>query len=164
MSIDGVIERVAGYPAKLIEITGGEPLEQEDVYPLMQELLDREYIVMLETGGHISVERVPEPVVKVIDIKCPDSGEAEKNYWENIRLAAPHDEFKFVIATRRDYEWARQVYREKLAGQPNTSLFSASHDDLPHRELSGWILEDGLPVRMQLQMHKYIWGATARGV
>ena len=164
MSLNDVLSAVSQYPARLVEITGGEPLEQEEVYPLMDALLNNDYRVMLETGGHIPVNRVPGPVIKIIDIKCPDSREAGTVCWENIRLAAPHDEFKFVISSRSDYEWSRDVFREKLQDKPNTVLFSPSHDELPLKDLAGWILQDGLPVRLQIQLHKYIWGAHVRGV
>jgi 7-carboxy-7-deazaguanine synthase len=162
--LEDVLRNVASHPARLVEITGGEPLEQEEVYPLMISLLRRGYTVMLETGGHVSIERVPPPVIKIIDIKCPDSHEGHTVFWHNVNLAQPHDEFKFVITTRADYEWSRATYREKFANLSNAVLFSPSHDDLPPRDLAQWILEDGLPVRLQLQIHKYIWGADIRGV
>jgi 7-carboxy-7-deazaguanine synthase len=164
MSLDEVLRAIAGYPAKLVEVTGGEPLEQEEVYPLMGSLLDRGYSVMLETGGHVSVERVPKPVTKVIDIKCPGSHEGHTVFWENLELAEPHDEFKFVISSRSDYEWSRSIYLERLRHKKNPVLFSPSHDELPAVDLARWILDDGLPVRLQLQLHKYIWGADVRGV
>jgi len=164
MSLDGVLDTISRYPAKLVEVTGGEPLEQDEVYPLMKALLERNYTVMLETGGHVRIDRVPEQVIRIIDIKCPDSGEEHKNDWSNLQLASPHDEFKFVIASRRDYEWAREVFRSKLQSKPNASFFSPSHDQLSAKDLAGWILEDGLQVRIQLQIHKYIWGSHARGV
>jgi 7-carboxy-7-deazaguanine synthase len=164
LSLEAVLAEVAKFPVRLAEITGGEPLEQDEVYPLMDALLDRGYTVMLETGGHVSLAQVPRPVIKIVDVKCPASGEAARNDWSNLHYAAPHDEFKFVIAGRSDYEWARGVFMERLRHRPNATLFSPSHDDLPAAELAGWILEDGLPVRLQLQAHKYIWGAHARGV
>jgi 7-carboxy-7-deazaguanine synthase len=164
MPLDEVLSIVAGYPSKLVEVTGGEPLEQEEVYPLMNSLLDRGYSVMLETGGHISVARVPKEVIKVIDIKCPDSHEAHTVCWENIDLAEAHDEFKFVISSRADYEWSKATYLEKLRQKENPVLFSPAHEELPAVNLARWILDDGLPVRLQLQLHKYIWGADARGV
>jgi 7-carboxy-7-deazaguanine synthase len=164
MSLDDVLSVVASYPAKLVEVTGGEPLEQEEVYPLMSALIDLGYTVMLETGGHVSIERVPKQVVKVIDIKTPDSREADTFHWENLDLAESHDEFKFVIVSRTDYEWSRDVVRNRLKGRPNAILFSPSHDDLPAKDLAAWILSDNLPVRLQLQAHKYIWGADVRGV
>ena len=164
MTMDEVLSSVGSYPARLVELTGGEPLEQAEAYPLMDSLLDRGYTVMLETGGHINIGRVPRPVIKVIDIKCPDSHEGHTVCWENIDLAQPHDEFKFVITSRSDYEWSKKIYLERLREKPNIVLFSPSHDDLPAVNLAGWILEDGLPVRLQIQVHKYIWGAHVRGV
>ena len=164
MTLDEVLGAVGSHPARLVEVTGGEPLEQEAVYPLMDALLKRDYTVMLETGGHVSIARVPEPVIKVIDIKTPDSGEGGSFHWENLRLAAPHDEFKFVISSKADYDWSQDVVRRRLVGFPNPILFSPSHEELPARDLARWILEDHLPVRLQLQAHKYIWGAQARGV
>ena len=164
MSLESVLDKVASYHTKLVEVTGGEPLEHEDVYPLMHALLDRDYAVMLETGGHVSISRVPESVIKIIDIKTPDSKEADTFCWDNIPLAQPHDEFKFVICSRADYEWSRNVMRERFAGLSNPILFSPSHDELSAQDLARWILEDDLRVRLQLQIHKYIWGATTRGV
>jgi 7-carboxy-7-deazaguanine synthase len=161
-SLEQVIEQVGAYPAKLVEVTGGEPLEQEGVYPLMDALLDKEYTVMLETGGHVSIARVPRPVIKIIDIKTPESGEPGTFHWPNLELAAPHDEFKFVITSRSDYEWSREITRTRLQGR--TVLFSPSHDELPAKELAAWVLADNLPIRLQLQAHKYIWGANVRGV
>jgi 7-carboxy-7-deazaguanine synthase len=164
MSLEEVLNKVAGYPVKLVEVTGGEPLEQDAVYPLMQSLLDRDYTVMLETGGHVSIAKVPKPVIKIIDIKCPDSHEGHTFHWENIELAQPHDEFKLVISSRADYDWSKSVFVERLQKRGNPVLFSPSHDELPAINLARWILDDGLPVRLQLQLHKYIWGADARGV
>jgi 7-carboxy-7-deazaguanine synthase len=164
LRLEEVLSAVAAYPAKLVEVTGGEPLEQDEVYPLIDALLDAGYSVMLETGGHVNIARVPKPVIKVIDIKCPDSGELDTVCWENLDLAEPHDEFKFVISSRADYEWSRDVYRVKLRDRRNPVLFSPSHDQLPAVNLARWILDDGLPVRLQLQLHKYIWGADVRGV
>jgi len=164
MPLADVLAVVAKHPTRLVEITGGEPLEQDEAYSLMDSLLARDYTVMLETGGHVRIDRVPEPVIKIIDIKCPDSGEGHTFCWENIALAATQDEFKFVIASRKDYEWSRGVVRNQLRDRPNTILFSPAHEELPPRQLAEWVLADGLPVRMQLQIHKYIWGANARGV
>jgi len=164
MSFDDVMETIASYPTRLVEITGGEPLEQDDVYTLMDLLLAKNYIVMLESGGHIAVDRVPKAVIKIIDVKCPDSGEAETFCPENIELAQEHDEFKFVIASRKDYEWSRSIVKQKFQGKPNTILFSPAHGELDPKILSEWVLSDGLPVRVQLQLHKYIWGADMRGV
>jgi 7-carboxy-7-deazaguanine synthase len=164
MSLHEVLSQVSSFPALLVEVTGGEPLEQEEAYPLMSALLENGYTVMLETGGHVGIERVPKQVIKIIDIKTPGSREADTFRWENIDLAEPHDEFKFVIVSRSDYEWSRDIFRRKLQNRPNPVLFSPSHEGLPAKDLASWILQDNLPVRLQLQAHKYIWGADVRGV
>ena len=164
MTVDAVVSAVERYPSRLVEITGGEPLEQPAVYPLMETLLGRGYRVMLETGGHVPIGRVPRAVVKIVDVKCPGSGEAGTICWENLDRVEPHDEFKFVISSRADYEWSKAFYLEHLWAKPNAVLFAPSHDTLPAVELAGWILDDGLPVRLQLQIHKYIWEPSMRGV
>jgi len=164
MSLADVVAAVEKHPTRLVEITGGEPLEQDEAYSLMEALRERNYTVMLETRGHVRMDRVPEPVIKIIDIKCPDSGEEHTFCWDNIALAAPHDEFKFVIASRKDYDWSRDVVRQRLRAVSNTILFSPAHEELPPRQLAEWVLADGLPVRVQLQIHKYIWGSNVRGV
>jgi 7-carboxy-7-deazaguanine synthase len=165
MSVDDVLAAVAERRCDLVEITGGEPLLQEDVYPLMQRLIAAGRTVMLETGGHRSIERVPEPVLKVVDVKCPGSGEAERNDWTNLARLAPHDEVKFVIKDRADYEYARDVIaRHGLAARTAPVLMSPVHGVLEPRTLSEWMLADHLPARLQLQLHKYIWDPNARGV
>jgi len=160
-----VVEAVAAFGCQLVEITGGEPLLQDDVYPLMAQLRSRGLTVLVETGGHISVDRVPAGVVKIIDVKCPGSGESARNHWPNLGLLGPADEVKFVIRDRADYEFARGVViRHELVGTCAAVLFSPVHSVLPPPELASWILADRLAVRLQLQVHKYIWGADARGV
>jgi 7-carboxy-7-deazaguanine synthase len=164
-SVDEVIDTVAGYGCRLVEITGGEPLLQEDVYPLMDRLLARGCTVMLETGGHRPIGRVPEAVIKIVDVKCPGSGEAAQNHWENLSQLAAHDEVKFVIADRADYEFACDVIaRHQLAERAAALLFSPVHGTLDPRVLSEWMLADGVPARLQLQLHKFIWPANTRGV
>ena len=164
-TVADVVDTVMTFGCPLVEITGGEPLLQDDAYPLMADLLHRGLTVLLETGGHISVDRVPGGVVKIIDVKCPGSGESARNHWPNLDLLGPADEVKFVIQDRADYEFARGVVeRHQLAGRCAAVLFSPVHDVLPPRDLASWILGDGLLVRLQLQVHKYIWGAHARGV
>ncbi len=164
-TVADVVGEVMAFGCPLVEITGGEPLLQEDVYPLMAALRARGLTVLLETGGHISVARVPDGVVRIIDVKCPASGESARNHWPNLGLLAPADEVKFVVRDRADYEFARGVVaRHELAGKCAAVLFSPVHDVLPPLELASWILADRLPVRLQLQVHKYIWGAHARGV
>ncbi len=164
-TVEDVVAEVAGIGCRLVEITGGEPLLQADVYPLMSALLERRFTVLLETGGHVSVERVPTGVTAIMDVKCPGSGEAAKMDWGNIARLKPRDEAKFVIADRGDYEYARRVLREhRLEERVANVLFSPVHGVLDPRELAAWVLADRLPVRLQLQVHKYIWGATTRGV
>jgi 7-carboxy-7-deazaguanine synthase len=165
MSLEDVIAEVAGYQCPLVEITGGEPLLQRDVYPLMHRLLDEGRTVMVETGGHLSIDEVPAPVIKIVDVKCPGSGESHRNHWANLERLAPHDEVKFVIKDRTDYEFARDVvHRHQLSGRVAAVLFSPVHGVLDSKALAAWILEDGLEVRLQVQVHKYIWGADVRGV
>jgi 7-carboxy-7-deazaguanine synthase len=160
-----VVAEVMAFGCPLVEITGGEPLLQDDVYPLMAELRDHGLTVLLETGGHISVDRVPAGVVKIMDVKCPGSGESARNHWPNLDLLAPADQVKFVIRDRADYDFARDVVsRHALPAKCSAVLFSPVHDALPPPELASWILADRLVVRLQLQVHKYIWGPYARGV
>jgi 7-carboxy-7-deazaguanine synthase len=165
MSVDEVVGRVRDYGCDVVEITGGEPLLQKEVYPLMQRLLDEGRTVMLETGGHLSVDDVPEGVIRVIDVKCPGSGESGGNHWPNLDRLRPTDEIKFVLKDRADYEYAGDVVaRHRLIGRCAAVLFSPVHGVLDPKELAGWVLADRLPVRVQLQTHKYIWDATTRGV
>jgi len=165
MSVDEVIDRVAEYGCNVIEITGGEPLLQKDVYPLMQRFLDQGRTVLIETGGHLSADDVPEGVVRVIDIKCPGSGESGKVHWPNLDRLRSSDELKFVIKDRADYEFARDVVaRHDLLARAGAILFSPVHGILDAKALAEWILADRLPVRLQLQAHKYIWSPDTRGV
>jgi 7-carboxy-7-deazaguanine synthase len=165
MSVDEVVAAVSGFDCDLVELTGGEPLLQKEVYVLMQRLLESGRTVLLETGGHLSVARVPGQVIRIIDVKCPGSGESGRNHWENLSLLERHDEVKFVIRDRADYEFARGVVREHgLVSRTAAVLFSPVHGVLTPKALAEWILEDGLAVRLQLQTHKYIWGADVRGV
>jgi len=164
-SLDDVIGEVERYGCPLVEVTGGEPLLQEDVYPLMQRLLDSGKTVLLETGGHRSTERVPADVVTILDVKCPGSGEVEKNDWKNLDRLRPQDEVKFVVKDRADYNFARDVIaRHKLAGRAAAIHLSPVHGVLDPKLLSEWVLADQLPVRVQLQLHKYIWSPDTRGV
>jgi 7-carboxy-7-deazaguanine synthase len=165
MSIDDVIAAIDGHGCPLVEITGGEPLLQEDVYALMDRLISDGREVMLETGGHRTIARVPAAVLKVVDIKCPGSGESGKNDWSNLDRLAPHDEVKFVISDRADYEFARDaIGRHQLADRTAAVLLSPVHGVLEPRALSEWMLADRLPARLQVQLHKYIWTPTTRGV
>jgi 7-carboxy-7-deazaguanine synthase len=160
-----VVARVEGYDCPLVEVTGGEPLLQEDVYALMLELLNRGKTVLLETGGHRSTERVPGAVVTILDVKCPASGEAAKMCWDNLDRLRPRDEVKFVIKDRGDYEYARDVISQyDLPKRAAAIHLSPVHGVMNPRTLSEWVLADNLPVRVQLQLHKYIWEPDTRGV
>ena len=164
-AIDEVVAEVEQYDCALVEVTGGEPLLQEDVYPLMNELLARGKTVLLETGGHRSTARVPEPVVTILDVKCPGSGEADRMDWQNLDRLRPRDEVKFVISDRADYEYARNaIERHALATRAAAIHLSPVHGVLDPKTLSEWVLADRLPVRVQLQIHKYIWPPDTRGV
>ncbi|HEX7798209.1 MAG TPA: radical SAM protein [Vicinamibacterales bacterium] len=164
-SLDEVLSEVEQYQCRLVEITGGEPLLQEDVYPLMSTLLDRGFTVMLETGGHRPIGRVPKDVIKIMDVKCPGSGESDQNHWQNLDVLARHDEVKFVVKDRVDYEFAREVIaRHALPSRVAAVLLSPVHGVLDPKTLSEWILADHLPVRLQLQLHKLIWSPETRGV
>jgi 7-carboxy-7-deazaguanine synthase len=165
MSVDEVIADVEARGCPTVEVTGGEPLLQADVYPLMQRLLDSGKTVLIETGGHRSIANVPSGVIRIVDVKCPGSGEAGKNDWGNLALLTKTDEVKFVIADRRDYEYARDiVQRENLPARVNAVLFSPVHGKLDAKLLSEWVIADRLDVRVQLQVHKYIWSPETRGV
>jgi 7-carboxy-7-deazaguanine synthase len=165
MSLDDVVATVDAYGCSLVELTGGEPLLQKDVYPLMERLLASGKTVLVETGGHLSVANVPPAVHKIVDVKCPGSGEAHRMDWSNLGRLSPTDEVKFVVRDRTDYEYARAVVsRHELDRKVGAVLFSPVHGVLDPRTLSEWVLADQLPVRVQLQVHKYIWDAETRGV
>lgn len=164
MSVARVLEQIDGYGCPLVEVTGGEPLLQPEVIPLMDELLRRGYHVLLETGGSLPIDSVPAGVERIIDIKCPGSGEVHSNHWENLGHLRAGDQLKFVIADRDDYLWAAQtIAARKLAGRCPL-LFSPVHGKLDAGEMSAWILQDRLPVRVQLQLHKLLWPGVERGV
>jgi 7-carboxy-7-deazaguanine synthase len=164
-SVEDVVAEVERYECPLVEITGGEPLLQEEVYPLMRALLDRGRTVMLETGGHRPISRVPQEVVKIVDVKCPGSGEAAKNEWSNLERLSPHDEVKFVVQDRADYDFAKDVITKfQLPSKCAAILMSPVHGVLDPRVLSEWMLADRLPARLQMQIHKLIWTPDTRGV
>ncbi|HET9358270.1 MAG TPA: radical SAM protein [Vicinamibacterales bacterium] len=163
--VDEVLDDVDRYECPLVEVTGGEPLLQESVYPLMEGLLARGKTVLLETGGHRSTAHVPADVVTILDVKCPGSGESARNCWENLERLRPRDEVKFVVKDRADYEFARDVVCSRALGARAAAIhFSPVHGVLDPKTLSEWVLADRLPVRVQLQLHKYIWSPTTRGV
>jgi 7-carboxy-7-deazaguanine synthase len=164
MTVEEVLEAVEKYKTLLVEVTGGEPLLQREVYPLMKQLVDSGHTVLLETGGSLDVSDVHPGVVKIMDLKCPSSGESHRNLYSNIDKLQPHDEIKFVVGTRQDYLWAKElIARYSLAGR-FTLLLSTVFNMIDPREVVEWILEDGLPLRFQIQLHKYIWDPEARAV
>ena len=164
MSIDEILQKVANFEIHLVEITGGEPLMQDNVYTLMKRLIEEGYKVMLETGGSISLERVPKDVIKIMDLKCPGSGEQAKNNLDNLKLLLPHDEVKFVILDKKDYEWSRDIIKRYKINETAHILLSPVFDKLELKEMVKWILEDRLPVRLQTQLHKIIWDKNTIGV
>jgi 7-carboxy-7-deazaguanine synthase len=163
-SVQDIMDAIEPLGVPLVEITGGEPLLQDEVYDLMNALLAKNYQVLVETGGGVSVEKVPERVIKILDIKCPGSGEASKNLWDNLDHLNPHDEVKFVLADRADYDWSREILDRTNIHKKVQVLFSPVYDKLDLKELAAWVLEDNLPVRVQTQLHKVIWGKNAIGV
>jgi 7-carboxy-7-deazaguanine synthase len=181
ISVDEVMDRVeflnrradgASAGITLVELTGGEPLLQEEIYPLAEQLLAVGYTVMIETSGERFIGRLPKEVIKIVDVKCPDSGEPDTFDPRNLEELRAHDEVKFVISSRRDYEFAKEFTRKHgLSGKVREVLFSPVHDDpsgkwsgLEPRALVEWMLEDGLPVRLGLQLHKIVWDPATRGV
>ena len=163
-TVEEVLREVESFDCPLVELTGGEPLLQEEVFPLMDELVGRGYTVLLETGGSLDVGQVNPRVVKILDLKCPGSGESQRNLYGNLAKLQSRDEVKFVIGDRADYLWARKALQEHQLTDRCSVLFSTVFEKLPPRQLAEWLLEDNLKVRLQLQMHKYIWGPDVRGV
>lgn len=165
MAVAEVVGRVAGYRCALVEVTGGEPLLQPAVYPLTDALLAERLSVMVETSGAIDVSRLDPRVIKIMDLKCPASGEAHRNLWSNLDHLTGRDEIKFVVSDRADYEWAREVIGSRaLAARVRAVLMSCAFGRLEPASLAAWMLEDRLPARLQLQLHKYVWPPGARGV
>ena len=165
MSIEAIVAEVEriGKGCKLVELTGGEPLLQKEMGPLAECLLEGGYTVLCETSGSLDVSVLPSAVIKIMDIKCPGSGEAEKNLWENLDRLGPDDEVKFVVRDRADYDWAVVVISERDLAQRKL-LFAPVWGGLEPQELASWMLEDNVPARLQVQLHKYIWSPNASGV
>ncbi len=152
-------------PSKLVQVTGGEPLLQPASVYLMERLLETGHTVLLETSGALSISEVPAAVRKIMDLKAPGSGEAGANLWENLEHLSMRDEIKIVVSGREDYEWARlQIRRRGLAGRCGAVLLAPVHGSLEPERLVSWMLEDGLPARLNLQLHKYVWPGVERGV
>lgn len=177
MSVEEVVEHVealrgSAVGGPLVELTGGEPLLQQDIYPLAERLLAAGYVVLIETSGERFIGQLPEAVIKIVDVKCPDSGEPETFDVRNLKELTNRDEVKFVVSSRRDYEFARDFMREhRLAGRVKEVLFSPVHEDpggkwkgLEPRQLVEWMLEDGVEARLGLQLHKIVWDPALRGV
>jgi len=165
MPVADVADAVQALQIDLVELTGGEPLLQPEAPALLRELVARGHTVLLETGGHVPLDDVPDEVIAIVDVKCPGSGEAAHMHWPNLHQLSPHDEVKFVIRDRADFDYACDVARRyDLAARVAAVLFSPVHGALAPAELARWILEAHVPARLQIQAHKYIWGAETRGV
>jgi 7-carboxy-7-deazaguanine synthase len=163
-SIDEILEKVASYGCRLVEVTGGEPLAQSDAFRLITKLCDRRHDVLLETSGAIDTSPVDPRAHVILDVKCPGSGMSDRMHWPNVARLTKNDEAKFVLTDRADYEWARHVLAEHGLANRCTVLMSPVFGSLDPRELAEWVLADRLPVRLQLQLHKVIWTPDMRGV
>jgi 7-carboxy-7-deazaguanine synthase len=170
LSLDAIISRVRNIGTPLVEITGGEPLIHRNAFVLAERLLDEGFTVLVETSGAVDVAALDPRAHRIMDLKCPGSGEESRNMWSNLDHLTARDEIKFVVADRRDYEWTRDVIRGRgLAerverGELRALLVSPVWDSMDFRQLADWILEDRLPVRYQIQLHKIIWGTNVPGV
>jgi len=164
MSVEEILRKVAEYDCKLVEVTGGEPLAQPGVFEFLTALCDRGYEVLLETGGSIAIAPVDARVRRIVDFKCPGSGMVMKNLWSNADILRPSDEVKFVIRDRADFDWSMEMIRSHQLDSRCPILMSVVFGQLEPVELAGWILESGMDIRFQLQMHKFIWEPETRGV
>jgi 7-carboxy-7-deazaguanine synthase len=158
MHVDAILERVAGHGTRHVCVTGGEPLAQKRCHELLTRLCDAGFEVSLETSGAVDISDVDARVSRVLDLKTPESGEVERNLWSNLDHLTPHDQLKFVICSRGDYEWARDVTRNRKLPSGTEILFSPAWGTQDATELAEWVLADRLPVRVQLQLHKILWG------
>jgi 7-carboxy-7-deazaguanine synthase len=163
-TVEQVLDAVAAYPTKLVEVTGGEPLLQAETPALVETLADRGYGVLIETNGSVSIEGMDHRASAIMDLKCPGSGMSEQMLWDNIDLLRPHDEVKFVLMDRTDYEWAVDVVEKHRLDEKHAVHMAPAYGVLEPRLLAAWILEDDRDVRLQLQLHKYIWPGVERGV
>ncbi len=161
---DDVLAELARWPCRLVCLTGGEPLSQPAAFPFVARLLEAGYEVTIETSGHVPTDGLDPRAVVILDVKTPGSGEHARMHWPNLERLRPQDECKLVIADRADYEWARGFVRERRPHERCTVLFSPVHGQLDPGQLGRWLLEDGLPVRLQVQLHKYLWPGALRGV
>lgn len=163
-SFQEILSEIGKYNCSLVEITGGEPLVQKNVFDFMTMLCDNKYEVLIETGGHMDISRIDSRVKRIMDIKCPGSGESEKNYWNNLNYINESDQIKFVISDREDYNWAKSVIEKHNLNKQCLVLMSPNFKIINNKTLAEWILADRLDVRFQLQLHKYIWSPDRRGV
>jgi len=158
MTVDEIMETIKKYDTRYVTVTGGEPLAQKEVLSLLKVLADQNYEVSLETGGGLSIKEVDPRIKIILDIKTPESGEEKKNYWDNLNLIHSKDEIKFVLCSREDYDWAKKILHQYKLTEKCDVLFSPVYQKLNTTDLGNWILEDQLPVRMQIQLHKLLWG------
>ena len=158
MDIDEIMETIKKYDTHYVTVTGGEPLAQKEVLSLLKVLADQNYDVSLETGGGISIKEVDPRIKIILDIKTPESGEDKKNHWENLNLIHAKDEIKFVLCSREDYDWAKKILDQYQLTERCHVLFSPVYQKLNATDLGNWILQDQLPVRLQIQLHKLLWG------
>ncbi len=158
MTVDEIMETIKKYDTRYVTVTGGEPLAQKEVLSLLKVLADQNYEVSLETGGGLSIKEVDPRIKIILDIKTPESGEEKKNYWDNLNLIHSKDEIKFVLCSREDYDWAKKILNQYKLTEKCDVLFSPVYQKLNTTDLGNWILEDQLPVRMQIQLHKLLWG------
>jgi 7-carboxy-7-deazaguanine synthase len=164
MTLEQIIERIGSYGCRLVEVTGGEPLHHPEAFELITRLLDAGYTVLVETSGAIDIAPLDPRAVVIMDVKCPGSGMADRNLWPNLDRLKPGDQVKFVLKDRKDYVWARDALARTGLHHRHAVLFSPVSGELDPKNLADWILEDRLPVRLQLQLHKLIWDPAARGV
>ena len=164
IEIPEIIAEIKQWNCNLVEVTGGEPLFQDECIDLLNELTNQNYEVLLETGGSLSISDVPTEIVKIVDFKCPSSGMEKKNLWSIVNDLQPHDEVKFVIGDREDFDWAKEMLNKYSLNEKCSILFSPTFGKIDPSLIVEWILDGDIPVRMQLQMHKYIWESEGKGV
>ncbi len=164
ISLDDIMKKVESYGCQLVEITGGEPMLQKEIYELCDRLLAADHTALIETGGSLDLSKLDPRVIKIVDLKCPGSGEVERNYWPNLEILQPHDQIKFVIKDRRDYEWALAVIRKHRLDERFHLLLSPVFGEMELRPLAEWMLADRVKAQLQVQLHKFIWPPEMRGV